>query len=239
MNNHIEFIIKPITSVLKEVVNASSGVGTGIETYPLYDYITQSVFLKMTGFQEQKMKCICWELATFDYDYRYIFLKKPLGECSTYEEKQIIYKTVVNQLEKYGVAFRNLEIDRVNILTNTISDITDTFANTNLSIWAQKDYINFHTIIKEIKVNHFANEKNSLFSSENLYRMYENHLYKQRNRIAHNTLSYQQNLPTLKNLIHEEFKYDNYFLYFAILILIDKIFIELYNKYLNVIEDKK
>ena len=67
MNNHTEFILSPITGILKDVVSASTGIGSGIETYPLCDYIMQSVFLKMTGFQEQKMKCICWELATNDY----------------------------------------------------------------------------------------------------------------------------------------------------------------------------
>ena len=61
--------------------------------------------------------------------------------------------------------------------------------------------------------------------------IYDDHLYKHRNRIAHNTVSYQQNLPSLKSLIDENYKYNNYFLWFSILILIDNIFIELYNKY--------
>ena len=30
----------------------------------------QSIFMKMTGAQEQKMKCICWEIATIDFDLR-------------------------------------------------------------------------------------------------------------------------------------------------------------------------
>ncbi|TNE74930.1 hypothetical protein EP331_00480, partial [bacterium] len=60
---------------------------------------------------------------------------------------------------------------------------------------------------------------------------------KHRNRVAHNTHSYQQNLPTLKTLVNENYIYENYFLWFAILVLIDNIFIELYKKYLTVIED--
>lgn len=62
--NHNKFILLPISEILKDVATASVGVGTGIETYPLCDYVMQSVFLKMTGSQEQKMKCICWELAS-------------------------------------------------------------------------------------------------------------------------------------------------------------------------------
>ena len=71
-------------------IPANAGIGNGIETYPLGDYIMQSVFLKMTGFQEQKMKCICWELASNDYEYRYYrFTQNKLGECSNYKEKNI------------------------------------------------------------------------------------------------------------------------------------------------------
>ncbi len=88
--NHNKFILSPVSNILKDVVSASSGIGDGIETYPLCDYVMQSVFLKMTGAQEQKMKCIVWELATNDYDYRYErFTKSPLGECSNYTEKKL------------------------------------------------------------------------------------------------------------------------------------------------------
>ena len=74
MKNHKNFILSSISDVLNDAVSASAGVNSGIETYPLCDYIMQSVFLKMTGFQEQKMKCICWELATNDYEYRRMLL---------------------------------------------------------------------------------------------------------------------------------------------------------------------
>ena len=238
-NIHTDFILSPITDTLKDVVSASSGIGSGIETFPLCDYIMQSVFLKMTGFQEQKMKCVCWELATVDYEYRYEFTKTPLGECSSYTDKQRIYKDLIKQIEKYGLEFSKIDIDKKSILTTTFSDILNIFSNTNLSIWAQKDFVNFQTISNQIKESHFVSEKGSLFSDNSLKKMYENHLYRQRNRIAHNTFSYQQNLPTLKTLINEDYKFENYFVYFSILVLIDKIFIELYKKYLKTIEEKE
>lgn len=78
----------------------------------------------------------------------------------------------------------------------------------------------------------------NLFVSEQghvrLKDVYKDHLYKARNRIAHNTLSYQQNLSTLKVLKGEDYKYENYFLWFAILVLIDEVFLMLYKKYLEV-----
>ena len=60
---------------------------------------------------------------------------------------------------------------------------------------------------------------------------YKEELYRQRNRIAHNTLSYQQNLPELEMLKGENELTRNYFFWFSILVLIDEIFMELYNVY--------
>ena len=107
MIKHKDFISSPITDILYDAVAASAGIGSGIETYPLCDYIMQSIFLKMTGSQEQKMKCICWEMATNDYEYRYLFTQTPLGECSSYKEKYKIYSDLIKQIVKYGTPFSN------------------------------------------------------------------------------------------------------------------------------------
>lgn len=244
LKNHTNFILSPVSAVLKDVISASSGIERGIETYPLYDYVMQSVFLKMTGFQEQKMKCICWELATDDYTYRYFrFTQNRLGECSTYKEKKDVYKDLIKQIKKCTPEFDvTASIDKNELLSNTTSEIEIMFQNTNLQIWAQKEYIEFKTIWKDVDKRHFFSDDNNLFnqvtnSPISLKDIYENNLYKHRNRVAHNTQSYQQNLPTLKTLIEENYKYENYFVYFAILMLMDSIFIELYKKYLEVVDD--
>ncbi|WP_395047871.1 hypothetical protein [Flavobacterium sp.] len=242
MHNHSQFILSPISDILKDVVSASAGIGSGIETFPMCDYVMQSVFLKMTGSQEQKMKCICWEMATNDFEYRYHFTKMPLGECSTFKDKQTIYKDLIKQIKKYNSSFNVLtEINKAEILSTTTSELTNRFLNTNLSIWAQKSFNEYSTIWNSILISSFANDDNTLFAAgttdNSLKRIYEEHLYKRRNKIAHNTQSYQQNLPTLKTLLGENIKYENYFVYFGVLILIDKIFVELYKKYLIVLED--
>jgi hypothetical protein len=241
MISNKDFILSPITGILSDVATASAGIGDGIETFPLCDYVMQSVFLKMTGFQEQKMKCLCWEMATWDYDYRYEFSKNRLGECSTYDEKQTIYKDLIEQIEKHIPRFNvSTGINRANILSDTGSDVTDIFNNTNLSIWAQQRFIDFGSIWSRIEVKHFARDSNNLlFEKENisLQRIYKNHLYKHRNRVAHNAQSYQQNLPTLSALVKEDYKYENYFIWFAILVLIDKVFMDLYRKHLDVFQD--
>ena len=46
---HTKFILTPIFEILKDCVNATKGIGIGIETYPLCEYIMQTTFLKMTG----------------------------------------------------------------------------------------------------------------------------------------------------------------------------------------------
>lgn len=103
---HSKFILTPIIGILKDTVNACAGIGNGIETQSLGEYVLQTTFLKMTGASEQKLKCICWEMATNDYDYRYKYLKKNYGECSSYADKCSIYKDIIVMIEKIDPVFR-------------------------------------------------------------------------------------------------------------------------------------
>lgn len=235
MHNHTRFISSSIIDILENVVSANAGIGDGIETYPLYDYVMQSIFLKMTGFQEQKLKCICWELATNDYEYRYKrYTQKPLGECSTYDEKKTVYKDLIEQIKKRNALYTTEDhINSSEILAETRETISILFSNSNLGTWAQSSFLEFMRDTNSIKATHFATE-NNLFENvlQNKYSM----LYVHRNRCAHNTLSYQQNLPTLTTLLDENYQYDNYFMRFALLIILDKIFQKLYGKYLEVLE---
>ena len=102
---HRKFIMTPIASILRDTVTACNGIGNGIETQSLAEYVLQTTFLKMTGAQEQKLKCICWEMATNDYDYRYRYLRKNYGECSSYEDKSSIYKDLLDMIVKLDPNF--------------------------------------------------------------------------------------------------------------------------------------
>lgn len=240
--NHNKFILSPIEDILVDVTSACIGIGSGVETYPLCDYVMQSTLLKMTGAQEQKMKCICWELATNDYEYRYQrFSLNPFGECSNYQEKKEIYKDLVKQIEKHSeLRFEDGLIENGLILQNTNHAIISSFENTNLLIWAKKHYLEYESLWSNITEKYFANKENLFINKKNIGKgsekdlvdMYD-YLYKHRNRVAHNTLSYQQNLPTLKTLLNENYQYENYFIYFSMLVLIDNIFISLYEHYLK------
>lgn len=236
-STHSDFIFSPISNILREAASASTGIGAGIETFPLCDYVMQSIFIKMTGFQEQKMKCICWDVASVDFEYRYQFTKNPLGECSSYADKNAIYKDLIKIVKKNGISVNEVFLDRESLIEAAANEIFETFEKTNLSIWAQSAFFDFPKIRSSIKKNHIASD-GDIFSNPDLKSWYVDHLYRHRNRVAHNTSSYQQNLPTLKTLMGEKFKYENYFLFFFMLTLIDKIFIEVHGKFLHAINER-
>lgn len=238
MSKHRDFILMPIDKILKEAVSATNAVGFTIKAYPLYDYIMQSVFIKMTGFQEQKLKCIVWELATDDYEYRYRKLTDKLGECSSYKDKNAIYKDIIETIKECSSDFKIKGfLDKKDFMDSIGSNIFTIFNGSHLANFKLKSFKQFLDIWKKLFSENSLLTDN-LFQSEEkhirLINVYQDYLYKARNRIAHNTLSYQQNLPTLKVLKGEDYKYENYFLWFAILVLIDEVFLRLYKKYLEV-----
>ncbi len=247
---HTDFILSPITSLLSETVAACVGVGHGMGTSTIAEHIMQSLFLRMTGFQEQKMKCICWELATYDYDYRYMrFKQSTLGECSNYREKNQVINDIISCIRKIDDSCGILDdVAKAHIIESVINDMDDILTDTNLYKWKCRQYEDYKLIVGQIRPkNLLVSEKNgtvSLFPKntngigggyKDLYFIYDK-VYRHRNRCAHNTLSYQDNLPTLDKLQDKDYIYENYFLRYAILILIDKIVIELYKQFLSVIE---
>lgn len=65
-----------------------------------------------------------------------------------------------------------------------------------------------------------------------------NALYEERNRCAHNTISFQENNPLLINLSASSNLNRNYFEWLALLNLIDKVFVGLYGEFVSLIENK-
>lgn len=98
--NHIPFILKSETEIIKDAFRSLDATNGGIETYPICDYLLHSLFLRLTGAQEQKLKCICWEMACRDYEYRYErYERKPYGECSSYDDKCMVYNDLLNEIK--------------------------------------------------------------------------------------------------------------------------------------------
>ena len=73
-----------MANIIEEAVAALKGIPNGMASFPVSEYFLQSLFLRLTGAQEQKCKCICWELATYDFEYRRrrFNSREMLGECS-------------------------------------------------------------------------------------------------------------------------------------------------------------
>lgn len=144
-------------------------------------------------------------------------------------KKKIIYKDIIELIKKVRPGFQvAAEIDKNEIAAATLAAVKGVFSGSNLGTWAQESYQTFLSDNTLIPTTQFVTEHN-LF--ENILQAKYSLLYKHRNRCAHNTLSYQENLPTLKTLLQTNYKDDNYFVRFTLLVLIDKIFIEMYKKY--------
>lgn len=247
MSQHSNFILKPISDVLSDALSVLSTIGDGIDAIPVSEYLLQSTFLRMTGFQEQKLKCVVWDLATSDYTYRYErFSRKPVGECSCYEEKNLVYKDLVGILSNFG--FEITDAIRQDIFDEAKQTALDIYSQSNLVESNSLHYMEFEQYLTVIskdcimaKDNLFKNVSNCRDKDNNqknrckhglcMRQVFEISVYHFRNQCAHNTQSYQSNLPTLESLQSLEYRYANYFIRFFILILVDDIFRYLYGEY--------
>ena len=247
MSQHSNFILKPISDVLSDALVVLSTIGDGIDAIPVSEYLLQSAFLRMTGFQEQKLKCIVWDLATSDYTYRYErFTRKPVGECSCYDEKNLIYKDLVGILLNLG--FEITDVVRQEVFDETKQTALDVFSQSNLVESNSLHYAEFEQYLTEISKDCIMTNDN-LFKNVNncgdkdatlknrckhglcMRQVFDTSVYRYRNQCAHNTQSYQSNLPTMETLQSLEYRYANYFIRFFILVLVDNIFRYLYGEY--------
>jgi len=235
-------------------------------------------------------------MATNDYDYRYKYLKKNYGECSSYADKCSIYKDIIVMIEKIDPVFRasrlfddidisskvdelidqkiqetrklqekkkkkkltesefeklskgmkahyakkglcekeKIHFSRVVLFESVLDKLSETIGNTLVVQWEQHGYNNYLQNWKTLSSWFFA-EGDNLMEKE-LQDFYNDVVYAHRNRCAHNLVSFQNNLPTLKTLEDEKFVYHNYYFRFSILILLDEIFVRLYKAYQEALE---
>lgn len=250
---HKDFITYPLKHILEEATFNLASQNWSIETYPLIEHYFISLYLKLSGASEQKLKCVCWDMATEDYEYRYqTFSQNKLGECSCYEEKKKIVNDIYKQIKKRKLDFNlNTEIDRDEIIKTVKKVIKDFYDFSGVEVIWSHEYEEFYNYIDTIDTRYFLVNKQTenkdeiiLFqkrkddkqhiTSDDLYEIFDL-AYKHRNRCAHNTLSYQENQIPLNKYVSDDYKYENYFFRYALLVLIDEIVIALYKKYLEVI----
>lgn len=239
MRQHESFILKPMSSLVEEAVLSVSGMTSMIDCYPLCRYIKDALMLQLTGFQEQKLKCIMWEMATDDLEFRYKYiLQKNLGECSNISDKQDIFKHIIRQIRKKEVGYKLPESIREKNV-NSIKDLMDkTFANTILKAGSEREFKDYQELANGLSNKSFGFDEQLLYGKIgglDSVKFYKEYLYSQRNRLAHNTSSYQENLPCFDQLADPNSKLHNYFLFYAYLMMMDGVFVEVFRKYMQIV----
>ncbi len=244
MFDNTEFILTPIAEILRGAVKACGGLGEGIETYPLKEYVFQTTFLKLTGALEQKMKCIIWEIATYDYDYRYEVLKNTLNECSSYDDKNKVFKDILEHLGSLEPHFKIDTVFNNKAETYIIGELQKVGLELKKSIFFYWDIRNnnyFLSCLESMKpVNIFPATQSTTWDLYGLKKripdFYKNTLYPHRNSCAHNLKSYQTITPSLTSLAKNGNDEINYFKMFFVLILLDEIFIRAFDEYVRLRE---
>lgn len=208
-----------------------------MESYPLCSFILQSTTLGMTGALEQKLKCICWEIASFDYTFRYQhILNDTLGECSSYEDKKKVFKNICRFLNNNAIETGFDDSVKDIIIDSVTKSYRDLLKESAFEHWFEREYHDYLDNSLKITKKSFVNTSKDgtpEFLSKDLADFYKNVAYRQRNRYAHNLMAYQQNVPTLSELSSSQYVLVNHFNIFAILILIDEIFIILFSRFLE------
>lgn len=232
MSVRTDFISTSVFEILQEGVAAAECIQQeGVDTYPILGYLLQSVFLRMTGYEEQKLRNICWEVATMDLDYRYQMIQGRVsyGEYSSLEDKKKVYDLLREKTRAFGADFA-LDTKKVVMLDEVKTEMETVMKDSLISNSFPADYHQYGVFVKSCKKEHFASGGQLLGGT--LEKVYEA-LYKQRNRCAHNTLSYQQDTITFIEMRDSQMINSNYFSYFAILLILDKIFTEVFHIYLE------
>lgn len=235
MRQHESFILKPMSSLVETAVLSVSGTGLSMDCFPFCRYVKDALMLQMTGFQEQKLKCIMWELATDDYDFRYKYiLQQNLGECSNIKDKQDIFKHIIRQIRKKEPGYIIPEPVRDNVVVSAKIVMNTMFDGTILRAGSDREFRDYQDISKSLTKTSFGDGEQlirGLVDGMDAVLFYNDYLYRQRNRLAHNTASYQENIPSFMSLADPNDKLRNCFLFYAYLMMIDGVFVEAFRKY--------
>lgn len=241
-SNTTNFILTPLANVLSEATEALVVVDSGMFGYQLADWVMPTVFLRMTGAQEQKLKCICWDLGSIDLEGRNQRYSKKIGEMSCYDEKNHLCRDLLEFLQRNKRGFDPVaDIHRAELLQEAYDEVTDICGSSLLKDWYADYYKVFEEVFPTFKQEHFVvwdyskkEPYRNLFVEE-LDEAYDA-LYFHRIRCAHNSTSYRNNLPKFEALSGPKAMYENYFIRFYLLILLDKLFMQLYKSAIEVTE---
>lgn len=258
-STHSEFILEPLSKMIGETSFIVKGIDNGMETYPLWDYLMQSLFIRLTGAQEQKLKCICWDISTINYEIRVELFgnnSKSLN-CSTLKDKNAVLQKLARTLRERDIEIESKTDDlRDKAYREAFRVVDDFFIEMGLHGAYENNRIVGERLFKNWMHCPCAKFDKVFYScsncsdgkscsvgvqvaknlagvnkniGENLIENLYESLYRHRNRCAHNLLSYQKNLPNLKALVRRISIYENYYTWFMLLVFIDELVMSLYS----------
>lgn len=220
---HKEFILTPLSSLIEQTLQPLDLYKGQICNYIMKEYVLQTLFMKLTGCMEQKAKCILWDIATHDFEYRRDFLhdNSNQGEYSTYDSKNYVYKTLVTH---GGIIDNQTKVELLNQLKSFKDNILE---ESILKVWLPRE-------LRDLKIKKLFAIKRwagvSLLGSPLNDEEYKS-LYTHRNRCAHNVLSYQGNVMNPQKIKDEGDA--SYATWFTLLVLMDMIYMEQYERVHN------
>lgn len=238
---HSDFIHRPITIELEKVLVVCAGLSDGLASYAVGDYMMQSLLLRMTGFLEQKLRCMCWDFATWNLKYRRRLLKDEdnLGEYSSLKQKNSIYhhiRTYLLDQTKYPHLSDSvlLREEKKTVIDNTKNLVKNSLSKSVMKYWNER------------KFNEFVKSK-SIYNPEYFFTdttlnglavKYFDALIDYRNQWAHNTTSQLEHTPVLSELNPEYEKYKNPYIWITLMIIMDQFYIMLYDKYRLIVDGR-
>ena len=253
ISQHQKFIHSSVAELLLESASLMSTISEGIMLLKTLDYIMQTVFMKMTGYLEQKLKCICWEIASESFEYRYaVYQKERITGFSTYKDKKAVLNDLLKEIKKVAREYKIAEDKKGGVITETKKILSEFIRSADLQKVFPAQIEKMNEFLAALGPTHLLPNSSSgdlktieIFSGQiknaekvvdrdrpkdkiNLQLAYEELVYRHRNRCAHNTLCYQRNNPPIELISRSDYCYYNYFVRFAILLLMDKIFVCVY-----------
>lgn len=256
-HTHEDFILTSASKVLKDALYAMSILSPNIKTWPSKEYLLQALLLKLTGFQEQKLKCIRWELATDDYTYRYKHFSSTatirFSEGSSLDDKNSVFKdlrTALLEMEgtdsydmfittlsqsAYDAARIELQLLKSSSIYQLIARQCNDFEDLFNAYLQPGCFCSGDKLLKDCSTCSKDPNKNTpgvihcFLTIESLMRK----TWELRNKCAHNATSYQSNIHTLKTMSARGYLYDNYVTSIVLMLWTDSIFTGMFNRYIE------
>ena len=126
---------------------------------------------------------------------------------------------------------RLLKEKKALFIKDIVTGLMTKMEHSPLTTWNYREYLFFKEHWTDVMSDKQLVLSDNEFLGSQLQGFYQQLVFEHRNRTAHNTASYMKDVPTLGAMADKGFVYKNYYFRFAILILIDEIFMRMFRKY--------